>query len=270
MAAVIETDDPALPEFPASLSEPEDNKLSFDDYRAMLTIVGSGAIPTYKPGSLVKVIHAGGSRPAIFWAFNRPGYELEMLARVMGSDQPLYGLYSGSSHVKIEKLPAIAEHYVREIQAIQPTGPLLIAGNCRAGRLAIKIAMRMRESGREVSHLCILEKFERPLYDFDGKLLLLFGKQSKRFRYRDLNYGRTGWSLPFRHPPRVGWIRGCHGEFFDPQNVGSIVPIVREFLDDIPDKQSLSARIGTRLLLLIHRFKPIFKLYVRLTYRAGT
>jgi len=268
MAAAIEAGDAGETAFQSTLAEPEGNKLSFDDYRAMLAVMGSGAIPTYKPGSIVKVINADGSRPAIFWTFNGPDHEMEGLARELGPDQPLYGLYSGSTTVDREKLPAIAEHYIKEIQSIQPTGPLIIAGNCRGGRVAIRIATRLRELGREVSHLCILEMFERPLYDFDGKLLFLFGKQSHEFRYRDFNYGRAGWKLPFRRVPRIEWIEGKHAAFFARENIESLGAKLKAFLNDEPEDRSFSARLRTQALLLIHRIPPAFRLYVRSTART--
>ncbi|MEI6339395.1 MAG: phosphopantetheine-binding protein, partial [Verrucomicrobiota bacterium] len=243
-------------------------ELTSEDHRSMLIVMGSGSIPTCRPGSLVKVINADGPKPAIFWVFNGPNHEMEGLAAALGPDQPLYGLYSGSDKVDRKKLPAIVEHYVKEIQAIQPEGSLIIAGNCRGGVVAIRMAIRLRELGREVSHLCVLEMFERPAYDFDGKLLILFGRQSHEFNYRDMNYGKAGWKLPFRHPPRVEWVSGRHAEFFTPGNVGNLVSKLQAFLNDEPEDRSHSAWLRDRVLLLIHRFPPAFRFYVRCTAKT--
>jgi thioesterase domain-containing protein len=166
-----------------------------------------------------------------------------------------------------EKLPEVADHYTKEILAIQPEGPLIIAGNCRGGRAAIRITKTLQEIGREVSHLCILEMFDRGLYDSNVKTLLLFGKQSNEFRYRDFHYGRSGWKLPFRNPPRVEWVEGRHARFFTPENVGTLAAKLRAFLDDTPEATSLASRADTHARLLIHRIPLAFNLYVRLTSR---
>ncbi|MEY4299163.1 MAG: hypothetical protein RIR25_399, partial [Verrucomicrobiota bacterium] len=242
-------------------------ELTPDDYRAMLIVVGRGSIPTHKPGSIVKVANIGGSRRPIFWFFNAPNQELKGLAEVLGPDQPIYGFYSGALMVDEEKVSAIAEHYIREVQAIQPDGPLIIAGNCRGGRCAIRMAVKLRELGREVSHLCILEMFERALYDYDGKVLLMFGDKSEEFRHRDMNWGHRGWRLPFRTPPRVEWVKGRHAEFFSPRNATNLASHLVTFLKDEPVRKTLGGRCRDYTILLLHRIPPAFKLYVRLATR---
>ena len=272
IAASLEREQTAIPtERPTRLEAvipPPGNDLSEDDFRAMQVVMGGGSIPVFRPGSIVKVANAAGSRCPIFWVFNGPDYEMEGLAGALGSDQPLYGLFSGSTKVNREKLPAIAEHYVKEIQSIQPEGPLIIAGNCRGGSVAIRIAVRLRELGRDVSHLCILEMFERPMYDFDGKLLLLFGKQSNEFSYRAMNFGRSGWKLPFRQPPRVEWVDSQHWKFFTPGNVQSLVSKLKAFLNDEPEDRSFSSWIRDHALLTIHRIPRLFRIYVQLTSKT--
>lgn len=265
MAAIIESADSDQRETGGPESEPETNKLSFDDYRAMLAVMGGGSTPVWRPGSIVKVANLGGCRPAVFWAFNSPDKEMSALSAALGPDQPLYGLYSGSTVVDPGKLTALAEHYAKEIHAIQPAGPLVVAGNCRGGRLAIRVATRLRQLGREVSHLCVLEMFERAAYDFDGKLLFIFGKQSSEFRYRDFCYGGIGWKRPFRRPPRIAWIKGRHAAYFKPANVGGLASTLRDFLDGKPAQVSLASRLQERALLLLHRFPPLFRSYAQLT-----
>ncbi len=242
-------------------------ELSEEDRRAMLVVMGSGTFSTWKPLSLVKVANRQGSRRPIFWVFNSPHAEMKGLVEAFGADQPIFGLYSGSTTVDPERLPDVSDHYVQEILEIQPEGPLIIAGNCRGARAAVRIATRLREFGREVSHMCILEMFDRALYDFEGKQLLLFGKQSSEFRYRDFNFMRPGWKLPFRNPPRVEWIEGRHARFFTPENVGSMAEKLKAFLGGEPEDLSPVTRLRTHLRILIHRIPPAFNLYVRLTSR---
>jgi acyl-CoA synthetase (AMP-forming)/AMP-acid ligase II len=253
---------------PRPTAEVTPTELPIDDLRAMVVVMGSGAIPTRRPGSAVKMANPGGSLPPLFWVFNSPHHEMAALAEALAPERRIYGLFSGATVVDQKKLPAIVEYYVREIQDIQPEGPLVLGGNCRGGRVAIGLAKRFSELGREVRHLCILEMFERSLYDFDGKLLLLFGELSTEFRYRDFHWGRPGWSRPFRRPPRVEWVRGRHWMFFHPENIGSLAGHLRAFLEDRMPERGLADDLRDTALRTIHRTKPMFDLYVRAATRA--
>jgi len=253
--------DQLLPQAVATTS----TELPIDDLRAMVVVMASGSIPAYRTGSPVKLANAGGSLPPLFWVFNSPHAEMGGLSEALAPDRPIYGLFSGSTVVDPQKLPAITEYYLREIQEIQPEGPLLLGGNCRGSRVAIGLARRLSELGRQVSHLCILEMFERSLYDFDGKLLLMFGKQSSEFRYRDLHWGRPGWERPFRHSPGVEWVSGRHWHFFTPKNVGTLAGNIHSFLADEPVKSSPLNQARDRAIRAIHRVPFLFNLYLRCT-----
>jgi oxalate---CoA ligase len=240
-------------------------ELPIDDLRAMVVVMGGGEISIRRPGSAVKITNPGGCLPPFFWAFNSPHNEMAALGRALAPDRPLYGLFSGATVVDQAKLPGIIEYYLREIQDIQPEGPLMLGGNCRGGRVAIGLAKRLTEIGREVSHLCVLEMFERSLYDFDGKLLLMFGRHSAEFRYRDFHWGSRGWDRPFRRPPRVEWVRGRHAAFFTPGNVGSLAGHVRGFLTDSMPPRRVGDAVCDGMLRTLHRTRPLFNLYARCT-----
>lgn len=250
---------------PAQAPAVTTTELPVDDLRAMVVVMSSGAIPVHRPGSAVKIANPGGSLPPLFWVFNSPHTEMAALAEALAPEQPIYGLFSGATVVDQQKLPGIIEYYLREIQDIQPAGPLILGGNCRGGRVAIGLAKRFSELGRESGHLCILEMFERSLYDFDGKLLMMFGKQSSEFRYRDFHWGSAGWSRPFRRPPRVEWVQGRHAQFFTDRNVISLAGHLRSFLTDRMPERDLGDDLRDRMLRTVHHFKPMFDLYVRCT-----
>lgn len=241
------------------------SELPIDDLRSMLVVMGGGVIPLRRQGSAVKIANSDGSLPPLFWVFNSPHHEMGALGKALAPERPIYGLFSGSTAVDQQKLPGIVEYYLREIHDIQPEGPLLLGGNCRGGRVAIRLAKRLSELGREVSHLCILEMFERSLYDFEGKLLLMFGKQSKEFRYRDLHWGSLGWKRPFHRSPRIEWVQGRHAQFFNPENVGSLAGHIRAFLDDRMPERGFGDGMRDRALRAVHRIQPLFNLYERCT-----
>lgn len=241
--------------------------LPIDDLRAMLVVMGSGEIPLRRPGSAVKIANSDGHLPPLFWVFNSPHREMAALSKALAPERPVYGLFSGATVVDQEKLPDIVDYYLSEIQDIQPDGPILLGGNCRGARVAGALAHRLSQSGRTVSHLCVLEMFERSYYDFEGELLLMFGKQSSEFRYRDFHWGRYGWSRPFRRPPRIEWVSGRHWMFFDEENVGSLAGQLRLFLSGQMRERSFRDKACDRMLRTVHRIKLLFDFYVWRTTR---
>jgi hypothetical protein len=230
----------------------------------MLAAIAGGTIPNVKAGSLVKILHAQGGLQSLFWCFNSPESEMLSLASAMGSDQPIYGMYSGGGQFPDQRdLPAIAGHYVREIMEIQPHGPLAIGGNCRGAHVAFKVATRLQELGRTVSHLCLVEQFDKSLYGYRGKLLLMYGTKSNLQLQKELRWGSRGWSLPFAVPPRVEWIRGHHGKFFTPANVQSLSNHIGSFLKGENKDTRFTARIKELALIMVHRLPWIFSFYAR-------
>ncbi len=82
------------------------------------------------------------------------------LAPRMGVDRPFYGLVppraNGEGRLKLE-IADVAQRYVDEIVAVQPQGPYLIAGFSLGGVVAVDVARRLREQGREVASLILLD-----------------------------------------------------------------------------------------------------------------
>ena len=249
----------------SSLSQIRETEgLSDDQYRIMLAALAGGGIPAVKTGSLVKTLHADGSQQPLFWCFNSPESEMAGLAAAMGSDQPVYGMYSGGGQFPNQKdLPAIARHYVREIMEIQPHGPLAIGGNCRGGYVALKVASRLQELGRTVSHLCLMEYFDKSLYGYRGNLLLMYGTKSNLQLQKELRWGSPGWTRPFAAPPRVEWIRGHHWRFFAPENVKSLSDQVASFLRGEDKDMRFMARARDLTLIMIHRVPWLFSFYAQ-------
>jgi acyl-CoA synthetase (AMP-forming)/AMP-acid ligase II/acyl carrier protein len=242
--------------------------LNNEQYRKMLSVMSSGTIPSVKIGSLVKIINPNGSLQPLFWCFNAPDQEMPALASALGSERPLYGLYSGGGQLGHGDLPAIASHYVREIMEIQPEGPLLIGGNCRGARVGFRVATKLQELGRTVSHLAMGEYFDKVLYGYRGKMLLMHGKHSEVQAQKWFRWGSPGWKWPFFNVPRVEWMSGAHGRFFDPENIGSLAGHVNSFLADQPKDLSLKARLKDFGIILIHHVPTLFYCYTRKNRRV--
>jgi acyl-CoA synthetase (AMP-forming)/AMP-acid ligase II/thioesterase domain-containing protein/acyl carrier protein len=275
MAAAIEADNAApktTTNAPQIALEPV---LSEANYRMMLSVVAGGKIPAVKPGSLLKRMNENGKRTPLFWCFNKPDKNMHTLGTALGPDQPLYGLFSGASQLpgsdRSERIIAsIAHHYAREILELQLEGPVALGGNCRGARIAMKLAVRLQQLGKSVSHLILLENFDPGAFGYTGKMLLMYGKQSKHFAYRRFRWGKMGWKVPFRSVPDVRWVPGIHGEFLRPDNVGDVTQTIRDFLDDKLKPPTIAERLSTHGLLLIHKSSTLFNLYARATAGKDT
>lgn len=262
MARLIEAAG-ALPEHPA---EADEGPLTATERRALATVMAMGRIPVARPGSAIKVANAGGSRPPLFWCFNSPEKEMGGLVPYLDPDQPLYGLCSGGRlYPKTEAIMSrVAEYYAGEIVSLFPDGPYVIGGNCRGAKVAVRIARILMESGRSVDKLCFLEYSGdgiEILHGFDGRLLLMYGKQSHRRAYRGIRWGAPGWRAQFRRPPVVEWVSGVHGRFFRPYNVTSLASTLDRFLKELPQKSSYVAKIEQRIIMVLHKVPVVYYLY---------
>jgi len=113
-------------------------------------------------GQSLVAIQRSGSRPPIF---GLPGVDggvlgFHTLARLLGTDQPFYGLQSrgldglGRPLTRIEDIAATC---VREIRGLQSGGPYHLIGMCMGGVVAWEMARQLREAGQEVGLLALLE-----------------------------------------------------------------------------------------------------------------
>jgi amino acid adenylation domain-containing protein len=246
--------------------------LSSPEYRALLSGVGGGMIPCIRPGSLVKARNQDGGRPPLFWCFNTPDRDLASMAGSMGTAQPIYGLVSGSHQLPStdETIARVAEHYAGELLDLFPEGPFALGGNCFGGRVATALAIRLGELGKEVTHLAVMEAFPEALFTYPGRVLLLYGRQSRRRAYLPFRWGRFGWRRAFQRVPEVDWITGEHAEFFEAGNVDTLAGRLRSFLDGPASMRPGSLSSSTRALLLVHRVRWFFRLYVKSYRRQKT
>jgi amino acid adenylation domain-containing protein len=112
--------------------------------------------PVQPAATLIKIQGQGSERP-IFFVHPIGGQVLcyAELARRLGSDQPVYGLQAAetSSRTLVERAAA----YLREIRAIQPTGPVRLAGWSLGGVIAFEMARQLCASGGQVETLLLLD-----------------------------------------------------------------------------------------------------------------
>jgi len=78
------------------------------------------------------------------------------LARLLGHDQPFYGLQARGLEGKeapFTSVPEMATHNIAEIRTLRPRGPYVIAGACTGGLIAYEMAQQLRAKGEMVTLL---------------------------------------------------------------------------------------------------------------------
>ncbi|MDJ0733380.1 MAG: amino acid adenylation domain-containing protein [Nostocaceae cyanobacterium] len=107
-------------------------------------------------------IQPQGDKPPLFLVPGILGsfFDLYPLVKCLGADQPVYGLrYLGleEDEKPLSQIAEIAKYHVQTLQTIQPIGPLQIAGYSFGGKVAFEVAQQLRNLGRTVSWLGIID-----------------------------------------------------------------------------------------------------------------
>ena len=125
------------------------------------------------------------------------------LARLLGPDQPVYGLQARGLDGKAKPFTSVvdaATHYVREVRTLRPDGPYLIGGTCTGGVLAYEMAQQLRARGESVT-LIVMESWHPSSYRVGP--LLPGGLVPVRVLWSKLvGYGVSLASLPLHQWPR--------------------------------------------------------------------
>jgi len=109
-------------------------------------------VPIKTSGSKVPVylVHGGGFNVLTFEPFSKH----------MDPEQPIYalqglGLIDGTKPVS--SIEEIASYYISEVLENDPVGPYALGGYCSGGIIAYEMARQLRERGKEVSMLALLD-----------------------------------------------------------------------------------------------------------------
>jgi thioesterase domain-containing protein/acyl carrier protein len=138
-----------------------------EDFRALLTIVAGREGTRSRPDSLMVGIRTTGLKPPLFCCANAVS-EISPLADYLGSEQPFYLLESGFEvfrgknnkfkHKRTEaNIRALAARHVRDLEAVHPEGPYLLAGYSFGRLAAYEVAKQLQERGKTVAMLAILD-----------------------------------------------------------------------------------------------------------------
>jgi amino acid adenylation domain-containing protein len=145
------------------------------------TIHGLGTYLRQTPGGkwpALATIQAGAHLPPLFIAHGVGGSLLSFieLAAQLGREQPVYGLQLPAFIDEHQaQLKVLAANYLRQVRAIQPSGPYNFAGHSSGGLVVFEMACQLREAGEAIGLLALLDcdpdtgKFQhRPFRDWDS------------------------------------------------------------------------------------------------------
>ncbi len=84
---------------------------------------------------------------------------LSQLAPHLGMDQPLFGLRPRWLEGKdgYSTVEEMADEFVAELRAVQPSGPYMIGGWCLGGIAALEVAQLLQQQGEEVKLMVLLD-----------------------------------------------------------------------------------------------------------------
>jgi amino acid adenylation domain-containing protein len=119
------------------------------------------------PWSSLVPIQTEGTRRPLFMVPGIGGNVLcySDLSRLLGPDQPLYGLQARGLDEReppFEHIPPMAAHYLAEARKVQPHGPYRLGGTCFGGVVAYEMAQQLRAAGESVELLFLLEAWPPP------------------------------------------------------------------------------------------------------------
>jgi len=207
-------------------------------YQELSSFLSSWRGKRAESGSLIVGRNSFGTQRPFFWSTNA----FDQFARVcehLGSDQPVYGLRTMKSLEtnSPENRKLVAKHYAREIEQLQPEGPIQLGGFCFGGEIAFEAAKNLRDAGRTIELLVLLDTFiPKP---WEGRMALLFA--SREFGNHHSPYTRfaepeRGIAKFYTGPVSVGCFDSAHSNL-------ALEPMIKEVCATI-SQELARARAG--------------------------
>ena len=114
--------------------------------------------------TLVQIQKGSPDKPPFYCVHAHGGHVLFYydVARLMGEDQPFYGLQSfgiDGTDKPLQSIEEMAAQYVSEIQMVQPHGPYYIGGDCMGGVIAFEMAQQLKAKGEEIALLAMVDSY---------------------------------------------------------------------------------------------------------------
>jgi len=168
----------------------------------------------HRPDALILTNNTAGAEPALFWCLQSQ-FEFLQLARHFGAGRRLHGMRSGLFIMEYtpDDIASLADCYAKEMEELQPQGAFLLGGNCQGGVIALAVARRLRDRGRKVALLVLMEQDDCAVYD--GSVALIFGRDSEFNPYRRHADPDAVFRVAYPAGFTVDIIPGTHGRYFE-------------------------------------------------------
>lgn len=219
---------------PAPERPPTRRGASEEKLQALAALMAPSSGIPLDPDGLIRLYNHGGQRMPLLWCVNQVS-EADALARALGTEQPLIAMRSLAGLGGEDRLAAagtvrqVAERYIEILLARDLPQCVAVGGNCQAVPVAFQIATALALAGHAVGSLIFLERM-LPL-PYGGRMLILFGRDSRRYNpaFQFAN-PTAGWGRYLRDG-HCAIIDGTHGQFFRPENIGSLAEALRREID---------------------------------------
>ncbi len=111
--------------------------------------------------STVLTFSASGDRPPLFCMEMHNAGTFVHLARLLGHDQPCYGIQPLSLGGLADRftIESVAAHLIQQIRTVRPQGPYALCGLCAGGNVAYEMAQQLKAQGEEVVLLALMDSF---------------------------------------------------------------------------------------------------------------
>jgi acetoacetyl-CoA synthetase len=135
-----------------------------------------------QPSPFVRV-KDGPEQPAIFIAHGLSGtVQMQKLAKHVQTSHPIYGIRAKGIDGKEEPLDTVEEmaaFYLHALNAQNFPGPYLLVGYSFGGLVALEMAQRLQQQGREVGLLVLVDTYPHPHFMQAPIRMRLFAKRMK-------------------------------------------------------------------------------------------
>ncbi len=181
-----------------------------------------------RPESLVFGRNTLGSRTPVFIS---TGMDRTQVSQLFGADQPVYWMRNllQLECRSPENTRALASYYVREIQDIQPDGPLILVGNCEGAKIAAYAAVELRDAGRDIALLYMMEQLV-PV-EYAGRTRLVFARQSNFNPHRKFDAPEAGWRKYYTGELSATVLPWKHPWFLLPEYVDRLIPDIQREIE---------------------------------------
>ena len=163
----------------------------------LAALLDQPTLPRFSPFVQLK---AGSEKPPILIAPGLGGRPLVFqFAKHIRTAHPIYSIQArgvDGMEEPFERIEDMAEFYLSALDQLQPHGPYILVGYSFGGLLALEMAQRLSQQGKEVALLTLMGTYPHPRYFPSGQRLRLIAKRTK---YRVSFMRRASIPAAFSH-----------------------------------------------------------------------